>query len=420
MKKMTLVSSLYLLACFVNAAFAEDLNSNEMQHHMQAGMYGVYPSSRESSGTSWQPDSSPVEAIVFMHNDWMFMLDGFVDVTYDHQGGKRGGDKTFSSSMFMLMAERESGKNKFGFRSMFSLDPLMGKRGYPLLLQTGETADGVTPLIDRQHPHDFVMEMAPTYSLALSQESSAFLYFGLPGEPALGPPAFVHRFSGMEIPEAPISHHWLDSTHITYGVGTIGYIWKKLKIESSVFKGREPNQNRWDIESPKFDSYSARVSFNPAQNWALQASYGYLDSPEQLEPDTDTGRLTVSAIYNKAFQGGNWQSIFAWGQDNNHPGHNLNAYLLETAISFRDKHTFFNRLERVDKDELFLQGNPLAGEVFKVNKISFGYAYYFPASGGIQCGIGGSFQLCILPGKLDSAYGDTPKSYMVFARMKFR
>jgi len=229
---------------------------SEMPMH---AFYGVYPARREASGTSWQPESSPMEGRHFMYQGWDVMMHGYVFGIYDHQGGKRGDDKGFSTSMFMLMADRKLPVGTVGYRSMYSLDPLMGKRGYPLLFQTGETYDGIHPLIDRQHPHDFFMEEALTYNLPLSEESSLFGYFGLPGEPALGPPAFMHRFSAMDNPEAPLGHHWLDSTHITFGVVTLGYVLDKFKIEGSVFRGREPNENRWDMESPKLDSYSSRL-----------------------------------------------------------------------------------------------------------------------------------------------------------------
>ena len=139
------------------------------------------------------------------------------------------------------------------------------------------------------------MELAGSYSLS-SGKRSLFLYGGLPGEPALGPPAFMHRFSGMNIPVAPITHHWLDSTHITYGVLTAGAVVDRVKVEASAFRGREPDQNRWDIESPWLDSYSFRLSVNPTEHWATQVSYGRLQSPEQLEPDVDQERTTASAM----------------------------------------------------------------------------------------------------------------------------
>src|SRR5947207_2195132 len=156
------------------------------------------------------------------------------------------------------MAQRPIGEGTFGLRAMLSPDPFMGANGYPLLLATGETADGRTPLIDRQHPHDLFMELAASYSYNLSSNSSVFLYAGLPGEPALGPSAFMHRTSGMDIPEAPITHHWLDSTHITFGVLTAGVVMDKWKIEASAFRGREPDQHRFDLEAPRLHSFAAR------------------------------------------------------------------------------------------------------------------------------------------------------------------
>jgi hypothetical protein len=205
----------------------------------------------------------------------------------------------------------------------------MGPNGYPLLFATGETANGRAPLIDRQHPHDLFMELSGSYSYKLSDTNSAFVYFGLPGEPALGPPAFMHRFSGMDIPEAPITHHWLDSTHITYGVFTAGYVWDKVKIEGSAFRGREPDQHRYDIETPGIDSVSSRLSWNPIPDLSAQVSWGYLKSPEQLQPNVNENRITASLIYNKPFDDNNWATTFAWGRKINRPGHTLDGFLLE-------------------------------------------------------------------------------------------
>ena len=120
----------------------------------------------------------------------------------------------------------------------------MGPAGYPLLLQSGETADGVTTLVDRQHPHDLPMELAATYARPVGQQSALYLYVAAVGAPAIGPPAFMHRSSGSLLPVAPITHHWFDSTHLTYGVVTAGFVASpKLKMEGSVFRGREPDQD---------------------------------------------------------------------------------------------------------------------------------------------------------------------------------
>ncbi len=373
---------------------------------------------RDASGTSWQPDSTPMEGIHHMYDPWMTMWHGYVDAIYNHQGGDRGDDKIYSASMGMFMTQREMSNGTFGFHSMISLEPLMGKEGYPLLLQTGETADGVTPLIDRQHPHDLFMELAVTYSINISDESSVFGYVGLPGEPVLGPPAFMHRASGVDIPDAPVTHHWMDSTHITYGVLTAGYIWKNMKVEASGFRGREPDQSRWDIEAPAIDSYSFRGSYNPTENWALQVSYGRIHSPEQLEPEVDVKRTTASLIYNKPFSDGNWATTFAWGLNENTPGKQLGAFLLESELRLHDMHTFFGRTERVQKDELFPDGDPLEGEKFTVNKFSVGYIFDIPAKDYLQWGLGGEYSIDVLPDDLDDAYGKTPESYLVFIRAK--
>jgi hypothetical protein len=301
---------------------------------------------------------------------------------------------------------------------MLSLDPLMGKDGYPLLLQTGETANGEEHLIDRQHPHDLFMELATTYSVSTGKDSSAFVYLGYPGEPALGPATFMHRFSGMDNPEAPITHHWLDSTHITFGVATAGYIWQDWKIEASAFNGREPNQLRWNFDSPRLNSYSGRISYNPTPDWSLQVSYGKIESPEALEPDIDQDRTTASATYNKPLEHGDWQTTLAWGLNNNNPGKENHAVLLETALAWQDKHTVFGRAEWVQKDELFEETEPQAGNRFNVGKLSVGYIRDFSITDHVKLGVGGLGSVYALPGSLDDAYGRDPASGMVFVRLK--
>lgn len=383
---------------------------------------GDYSMTRDSSGTSWQPDATPMNGAMWMGDsllgdEWMLMANAALNLIYDDQGGKRGDTKTFATSMGMLMASRSLGNGTLGLRSMISLDPLMGKSGYPLLLQTGETADGATHLVDRQHPHDALMEMAATYSVPLTSTQSVYGYIGLPGEPAIGPPAFMHRFSGADNPEAPISHHWLDSTHVIFGVATLGYNFEKWKIEGSVFNGREPDQYRWNIETRHFDSASARLSFNPTENWALQISRGYFKSPEQLEPDVSVHRSTASASYQQHIVNGDWQTTFAWGQ-NDKSGDISNAYLLESAFVLTRTHTFFGRLERVKNEELFQEDELLHGRSFNVNKLSLGYIYDFMRVGRAAIGIGGLVSVYHLPDELHDTYGAQPISSMLFLRVK--
>jgi hypothetical protein len=352
-----------------------------------------------------------------MRGPWMGMIHGFVNVIYDDQGGPRGTSKTFSTSLLMLMARRQLPGGALGFRLMLSADPLMGKDGYPLLFQTGETADGRTPLIDRQHPHDLLMEAAVTYSVDLAPRSSLFLYAGLPGEPALGPNAYMHRLSGMDNPEAPLTHHWMDSTHVSFGVVTGGYTWRDLKLEASAFNGREPDQNRYDVEVRPLDSWSARVSYNPGADCSLQASYGYLASPEQLEPSVSVRRTTASASYN-AHLGLSWQTTLAWGRNAPSTGAATNGWLLESELRLTVAHTVFARLEHVGKDELFLPESPLFGETFLINKLSLGYVYDFVHLGALNLGIGGLVSTYSYPATLNPSYSYRPTSFMVFARAR--
>src|SRR6267154_4489549 len=349
------------------------------------------------------------------------MWHGYLNLIFDPQGGPRGGDKTFANGMVMGMAQRPLGDGTLGVRAMLSPDPFMGKNGYPLLLASGETADGRTHLIDRQHPHDLFMELAGTYSRNLNATSSVFLYAGLPGEPALGPPAFMHRTSGVDIPEAPITHHWLDSTHITFGVVTAGLIVDKWKMEASAFRGREPDQHRYDIEPPKLDSFSARLSWNPIRELSMQVSWGRLRSPEALDPLVDEDRVTASATYTQPFGDDHlWSSTFAWGRKILRPGETLDGFLLESALILKKIYTLFLRAERVAETELHDDIPALAGRVLTVNKVSLGAIYDFYQKDRVKAGIGALVSKYALPGELKPFYGSDSTSGMIFARIKIQ
>lgn len=383
--------------------------------HAMRGFLGPYPVQREGSGTSWLPDTTPHFGVHATYGDWQTMYHGLFNAVYDHQGGPRGADKTFVSGMFMAMAQRPLGDGTFGLKGMLSADPFMGANGYPLLLATGETADGRTHLIDRQHPHDLFMELATTYSYDFNRNSSFYLYAGLPGEPALGPSAFMHRTSGMDIPEAPITHHWLDSTHITFGVLTAGLVLNTWKIEASAFRGREPDQYRYDIEAPKLDSYSARLTWNPVRELSLQVSWGHLKSPEQLDPTVDENRFTMSATYTLPFGKDNiWSTTAAWGRKMLKPGDTLDGFLLETEAIFQNKYTIFARAERVQENEL-LDREP--APIFTVNKLTIGGIYDFFRTKNAKFGVGGLVSFYGVPDGLKPFYGD-PTSAMAFVRLK--
>lgn len=389
-----------------------------------AGDLGGYSAARDASGTAWQPDSAPMDGIHGRLGGWSTMLHGYATLAYDRQGGRRGDHKTFVSSMLMGMAQRPVGGGTLTLRAMGSLDPLMGRRGYPLLLATGESANGRTPLIDRQHPHDLFMELSASYSHPIAGDLSGFVYLGLPGEPALGPTTFMHRASGIANPEAPIAHHWLDSTHVTFGVATAGLVYKRWKIEASLFTGREPDQHRYDIERPRFDSWSVRATWNPTANLSMQLSHAFVNSPEALHPDVDIRRTTASLTWNRPLGDGgakgNWQTTFAWGRNTpaGHHGRRTDAFLVESGMTL-GRNTLFGRVENVDKDELFAndETNPLADRLFNVTKASLGY-YRSIRVGRLGLDLGGLVSRYALPRALRDSYGSSPTSFMLFSRIR--
>lgn len=377
------------------------------------GALGRYDAAREASGTAWQPDSSPHAGIHAMAGGWMLMAHGRLDLVYDRQEGPRGGEKPFLSGMLMASARRTVGAGVAQVRAMLSPEPLMGARGYPLLLASGETADGATPLLDRQHPHDLFMELSASYSARLFGETGGFVYAGLPGEPAFGPPAFMHRLSIMDSPEAPISHHWLDSTHIAFGVVTLGLVRGPLKVEASRFNGREPDQHRWGIETGPLDSTALRVSWNPTRELSLQGSWGRFVSPEQLAPGENQRRWSASAIYTRAFDHGWWSTTLAWGRRST-DSHGLDAFVLESALQ-QGSWTVFGRAERTENDEL---SGLHHGPVYAVGKASLGAVRDFPLGLHASLGVGALASQNLLPAALRPSYGGNARGFMAFVRLK--
>ena len=391
-----------------NAMHPPSYERHDMHMEMRSTIDLADPMSREGSGTSWLPDTSPMYGKMFMFGEDMLMLHGAIFPRYTNVSTRRGDDRIDAPNWFMGMYSHPLGDStQIGARLMMSLDPLTeGGRGYPLLFQSGESWHD-QPLHDRQHPHDLFDELSLSLSQKLDHDFSAYVYFGYPGEPALGPPAFMHRPSAMDDPDAPIGHHWQDSTHITFGVATAGLVWRNIKVEGSVFTGREPDENRYDFDQPRFDSYSGRISWNPTQNLALQVSHGYIKSPEAPEPQVNIHRTTASAIYNLPLgPDRNWSNTFVWGQNNSTGEGKTQSFLIESNYQ-RGRDTVYLRWERVEKSghELVLDP-PDESRIFPIGGYTIGYVRDLSHGNGVDIGLGTQFTLNDRPDRLDRYYGD--------------
>jgi len=434
--KKTVLAALSGAAFMAAPAVAQDMSSMPMDHGsmnhgpMEQGQPGQSQADQDrmdmampaeptapapyaaGSGTARLPGAEgAMHGIHLMAGDWMAMAHGAVSANYTTVAGPRGDDKLYATSMLMGSLERETSWGRIAAHAMLSLEPAMRRDGYPNLFATGETAYSV-PLVDRQHPHDLFMELAGRINVNAGT-GSLFVYGGPVGEPALGPSAFMHRGSAAYNPEPPISHHWFDSTHITYGVVTAGYAAPTWQLEGSVFRGREPDERRWNIESGKLDSWSVRATLNPSPRWALQASYGEIKQPEATHPGEDEHRFTASAHY----ADGRFAAMLAYSAKRLVPGESLPAVLAEATWTPDAHNVVFGRIEHVRNDELFPDhASPLHDVTFRVTKLQAGYARRIPL-GSVEVALGGSLATFAKPAALDAAYGRNPVQATVFAKV---
>ncbi len=380
----------------------------------------------DTSGTSAEPNTTPVPMLMTMHGDWMLMFHANVFVNDIQQTSPRGGDKFFSTNWFMPMAQRDLGPGLLTLRAMFSLEPAtVTGRQYPLLFQQGETAFG-KPIVDGQHPHDFLMELAALYDWRLGEKTLLTLYAAPVGDPAIGPTAYPHRASAMENPLAALGHHQEDSTHIADDVVTVGFTQGIVRIEGSGFHGREPDEHRWQVQQGAIDSWSTRLTVQPGQNWSGQYSYGRIHSPEQLFPTENQERMTASIMYNRPMGArGNWASTLAWGRTRSLEDSVIqNSYLFESLLRFATKNYVWTRLENVDRTtELLLGENPLppgfveepAG---RVQTYTFGYDRDFDVVPHLATAIGAQVTGYTVGSLLRPVYGSDPVGVVVFLRMR--
>jgi hypothetical protein len=381
-----------------------------------------------SSGTSENPAGWPMPMIMTHFGNWNTMFMGLGFLSDIQQSGPRGGDKLYSTNWVMASTEHRVGTNDaFQAELMLSLEPAtVTNRSYPLLFQTGETAYG-KPLTDAQHPHNFIMALGFHYVHQIAEDITLDLYFAPVGDPALGPVAYPHRASAMELPEAPISHHWQDSTHVADDVVTAGLQYKKFKFEASGFYGSEPGENRWIIQQGPTNSWSGRIWFLPTKYWAAQVSAGRLTHPEALEPGDQT-RVTASVEYVRPMPGGSWASTLSWGRVHSTATlRNLNSYLAESELPLTRRNFITGRAELVDKDDLFAndlelqeQLDVLYGSTFRIGAYTVGYTRDIDLFRSVETGIGVNFSAYSLPNAIKPYYGDRPVGGNIFIRVQLR
>ncbi len=366
---------------------------------------------QQGSGTSLQPGPLPMTMGHREAGGWQWALHGNALLAWNGATGPRGYGAPSLSNWGMAMGSRVLGPGIADLRFMGSLDPATIPRGgTPQLFQTGETFEG-RPLIDRQHPHDLFMELAGRYSVPW-KNSTLFLYGGPVGEPALGPNAFMHRASAADNALAPLAHHIHDSTHISMGVLTGGVQWERWQAEASLFQGREPDENRWNIDFGPLDSYSGRLSFSPSEEWVLQASSGFLRQPEPGEKG-NLIRTTASIHCNRIVQGNHWATALIWGRNLPVESSELpqTGWLLETTWDGSRQNHLYGRLEIVDKLGLLANVSNAA----RVGAVTLGFVHDLRLT-PLALGLGGDVTLYSKPRELNPFYGDNPLAFRIFLR----
>jgi hypothetical protein len=377
------------------------------------------------SGTSAEPDSTPVPTLMTTKGKWTLMFHANVFVLEQQQWSPRGEDKFFSTNWFMGMAQRPAGPGVFTARAMLSLEPAtITGRQYPLLFQQGETAYG-KPIADGQHPHNFFMELALLYDLKLGKDGLLSFYAAPIGDPAIGPIAYPHRTSALEDPLATLGHHQEDSTHIAEDVITAGVTYRIARIEASGFHGREPDENRWNINQGNIDSWSTRLTLQPGKNWSGQFSYGRIASPEALFPSENQERMTASVLYNRPLRDGNWASSLIWGRTKSLQDNSIfDSYTLESTLRFLTRNHAWTRIENAERSNELLLGENIPPPNFqeqpiaRVQAYTLGYDRDFDLIPHVASAIGAQVTVYGVGENLKPVYGSHPAGVAVFLRIR--
>ena len=398
---------------------AQPQADTDVHEHVEVKAPALTPA-RETSGTAWVPQATPMYGVHRPWRGWDLRLAGvaFAQFLYEpvdrHRTGGAATRQFGSVNWGMVTLRRAIGEGRVGFRAMVSAEPVtVPGCGSLNLLATGETCRGDT-IHDRQQPHDLLMELAVDYERRLLGSWRWQVYAGLAGEPALGPPGYAHRSSAMHNPIAPMTHHWADAIPATFGVVTAALHNRRWKAEASVFNSREPDDSRVDLDLGPPDSVAARLSFLPTDRLALQVSAGRLREATAAfwgQPQAILTRATASVSYHRPLSTGNWATTAAYGVNQ---GREIIAgapfdmttagALLESSITVGERHTAFGRVESVGMPAHHLHAHEYGPSVFSAGKVQAGYVRHLRSRRGVVPGVGGTAGLSILPRTLAPRY----------------
>ena len=425
-----------LFALFLGLILAPGVSKAQHEHHPAAAptpaptmmpmpMPSPAPAATPPPTMAAPPPSNPdpMAAMEEMEpmDHWMTMFHGYAFLTANRQGGPSGDREFESQNHFMAMAMRSLWGGKLSLLGTFTLEPAtIPPRGSAELFQRGETYRNVL-LVDRQHPHDLFVQLGAAWERPFSS-AKLRLYLAPRGEPALGPTAYPHRLSSSENPTAPLSHHNQDSTHIAEDVATLGMTASIFTLEGSAFHGREPDENRWDFEQGRLDSYSGRLTVRPLPELSLQVSSGHLEHPEKIEPGNQT-RSTASITYQKATREGFLAASVIAGRNQTPAGPEW-GNLVEWTWKFARSNFLYGRVESVDRDIYELINKRQGPETVPrqrtaVQAATLGFVRNVPIFRDAETGLGGDFTLYRFPSRLDPIYGKHPVSIHGFLRIRF-
>jgi hypothetical protein len=403
----------------------------------------VLTPTKEASGTAWLPAVTPMYGAHRPWRGWDLRMTGvlFAQALFEPRDRHRTGGFSTRQATFpnwgMFMARRTVAGGRFGVRTMLSVEPLTVRDcGSLSFLAVGEVCDDDT-VHDRRPPHDLFMELAVDYERSFSPGWRWQLYAGLAGEPALGPPGYPHRASATANPLAPITHHWLDATHVTFGVVTVAVHNQQWKAEVSAFNGRDPDASRVDVDLGSLDSFAARATFLPTERFAIQFSVGRLRDATTEFPfpgQEPIIRFTASAAYHHPLAAnGIWATTVAYGSNYAQTGAGdmlhtptdglvyarTGGMLLESRLTVADRHTVFGRGEAAGMPAHHLHALEYPMFVFNIGKAQLGYVWHLRPVKGVQAGFGASAAISFVPPELESRYeGRTAPSFGVFFNLQ--